>query len=326
MGGNVSELAERHETQLSIPGVVTETGLELPPDLTYDEWESVGRTLQRIERSVMWWVGDWLRYGERKYGETYSQALEATDYAYQTLANAAWVSGRIEPSLRRENLSWHHHKEVAALEPDEQAVWLDKATANDWPVRELRDELRKPRYLEPGDITRIEPGTYSTIVIDPPWPMEKIGRDVRPNQKAMDYPTMELDAIADLPVSELASDEGCHLYLWTTHRFLPNAMELVEQWGFRYQCLMTWVKNVGITPFSWMYDTEHVIFARRGSLDLTQLGLRLSFTAPVTKHSEKPDVFYERVAQASPGPRLEMFARRPREGFEPWGNEVADVV
>jgi len=86
---------------------------------------------------------------------------------------------------------------------------------------------------------------------------------------------------------------------------------------------MTWRKNVGFTPFSWMYDTEHVIFARRGNLTLTQLGLRLSFDAPVIGHSVKPAVFYERVLAASPGPRLEMFARREREGFIAWGNEVS---
>lgn len=323
----MSDLAQRQETQLSIPGVVTETGLELPPDLTYDEWESVGRTLQRIERSVMWWVGDWYRFGEHHYGENAAQAVgDETGYAAATVQNAAWVADRVPIFRRLKNLSWSHHQEVATLPAGEQEAWLTKATDNGWSQKEFRDELRKPKYLEPGDLSRIKPGTYSTVVIDPPWPMVKIARDVRPNQKAMDYPSMELDAIRDLPIGELAGSEGCHLYLWTTHKFLPEAMSFVESWGFEYQCLMTWVKNVGITPFSWMYDTEHVIFARRGSLDLTQLGLRLSFTAPVTKHSEKPDAFYERVAQASPGPRLEMFARRPREGFEPWGNEVADVV
>ena len=71
-----------------------------------------------------------------------------------------------------------------------------------------------------------------------------------------------------------------------------------------------------------MYNTEHVLFARRGNLDLLQYGLKLSFDAPRTRHSEKPDVFYDRVVAASPGPRLEMFARREREGFVPWGNEV----
>lgn len=138
----------------------------------------------------------------------------------------------------------------------------------------------------------------------------------------LDYPTLTVEQITDLPVGDLADPAGCHLYLWTTHKYLPDALDICAAWGFSYQCVMTWVKNVGITPFSWMYDTEHVIFARRGSLDLEQLGLRLSFNAPVTKHSAKPDVFYDRVVAASPGPRLEMYARGEREGFEVWGNEA----
>jgi len=163
--------------------------------------------------------------------------------------------------------------------------------------------------------------TYRALVIDPPWPMEKILRDVRPNQAAMDYPMMSLDEIAALPIPELADPSGCHVYLWTTHKFLPDALRLFEIWGVRYQCIMTWVKNVGFTPFSWMYSTEHVLFGRIGSLDLLQLGLRLDFAAKVREHSRKPEIFYDLVRQASPGPRLDMFAREPHNGFETWGNE-----
>ena len=167
-------------------------------------------------------------------------------------------------------------------------------------------------------------GTYHTIVIDPPWPMAKIEREVRPNQgPLLDYPTMTIDEIAGLPVADLAAEPGTHVYLWTTHRFIPDALDLFERWGVAYQCVMTWVKNVGITPFSWMYDTEHVLFGRIGQLPLERMGLRLSFDAPATGHSTKPDVFYERVEQASPGPRLDMFARRARDGWDAWGNEVS---
>ena len=108
-----------------------------------------------------------------------------------------------------------------------------------------------------------------------------------------------------------------------THKFLPDGLSLFKTWGFSYQCVMTWRKNVGITPFSWMYDTEHVLFGRRGNLPLTQLGLRLSFEARVTGHSIKPDIFYDRVRAASPGPRLDMFPGVEHEGFEPWGLEAS---
>jgi N6-adenosine-specific RNA methylase IME4 len=168
-------------------------------------------------------------------------------------------------------------------------------------------------------------GDWRTIVIDPPWPVEKVVKDSRPYQGVeLDYPTMTLDDIASLPIKKLADPDGSHLYLWTTHKLLPDALDIVAGWDYRYQCLLTWVKTVGVSPFSWMYDTEHCIFARGGKgLDLLQMGLRLSVHAGQQPHSQKPDEFYDRVIAASPVPRLEMFARRNRDGFTGWGDEVA---
>lgn len=207
---------------------------------------------------------------------------------------------------------------------------VDIATA-ERAVKAQRREQQRQRHAELPAPQEPDQAVYRCIVIDPPWPMQKIDRDVRPNQTGFDYPTMTEDDLCGpfvngSTIEDLADDRGSHLYLWTTHKFLPTALRLTETWGFRYQCLMTWVKNVGFTPFSWMYDTEHVIFARRGDLDVERKGLRLSFSAPTVGHSIKPDVFFDRVREASPGPRLELFARTPHEGFEPWGNEVPSAV
>lgn len=168
---------------------------------------------------------------------------------------------------------------------------------------------------------------YRCIVLDPPWPVKKIERETVPNQGvALDYPTMTVDEIEALPIKDLAQPDGCHVYLWVTQKYLPTGLRLFEQWGVKYQCVMTWVKPTGFTPFSWMYNTEHVLFGRIGSLDLERNGLKLSFDAKPERHSQKPDVFFERVLEASPGPRLEMFARQARDGFDVWGNEVANVA
>jgi ParB/RepB/Spo0J family partition protein len=184
-------------------------------------------------------------------------------------------------------------------------------------VMALYESVKEPKLPE---------GKFATLVIDPPWPMQKITRDARPNQtEQLDYPTMTIEEIQN-KIHEAIKEkafENCHVYLWTTQKFLPEALAIFEKCGINYECLMTWVKNVGFTPFSWMYDTEHVLFGRIGNLDLLEKGLRLSFIADVTRHSEKPDIFfYERVCKASPAPRLEMFTRKPHEGFKPWGNEV----
>lgn len=198
------------------------------------------------------------------------------------------------------------------------------AAGTDFGLSGLRLAAAAKRTPEPVETPPLPDGTYQAIVIDPPWPMQKIERDIHPDQGVkLAYPTMQLDELAALPVKKLAAPSGCHLYLWTTHRFLPAALDLMAEWGFRYQCVMTWRKNVGMTPFSWMYDTEHVLFGRIGNLPLERNGLRLSFDAPTTGHSIKPDAFYERVREASPGPRLDMFPGIAHPGFEPWGLEAS---
>ncbi len=162
---------------------------------------------------------------------------------------------------------------------------------------------------------------YKTIIIDPPWPIEKIEREVRGKQYDLDYPVMSLEEIEALSLP--FDTNGCHVYLWTTQKFLPIAFKILEAWGVKYQCLLTWVKNVGFTPFSFMYSTEHCLFGRVGNLELLKLGKRLDFAAKVRQHSRKPDEFYDLVKEVSPGPRIDWFSREKRDGFEQWGNETA---
>lgn len=165
-------------------------------------------------------------------------------------------------------------------------------------------------------------GKYRTLVIDPPWPVAWPKRLSRPNQLGMPYPTMSLEEIKRLPIQRLAMPDGCHLYLWVTHGFLPIAFKLLKRWGFDYKCLLTWVKNVGFTPYSFMLTTEFCLYAQKGKLPLLKLGKRTDFTAKAREHSRKPDKFYKLVRLVSPEPRLEMFSRELRKGFVAWGNEL----
>lgn len=118
------------------------TGVELPPDLSFDEWADYGERLFAMERGVMWAIGDWWRYGEHAYGERAAQALDS-HYSFQTLADAGWVSGQITTSRRREVLSWSHHKEVAALPAKEQDYWLDEAEKGEWSRNDLRARIKR---------------------------------------------------------------------------------------------------------------------------------------------------------------------------------------
>ncbi len=104
-----------------------------------------GRWLGALGRASSWWIGDWLRYGNARYGERYGAAARVTGYDVQSLMNMAYVAGRFDVSRRHEHLSFSHHAEVASLPAEEQDRWLDRAAAESLSVRSLRSELRKTR-------------------------------------------------------------------------------------------------------------------------------------------------------------------------------------
>jgi hypothetical protein len=113
--------------------------------LSFEDWVGHGRRLGATARAGGWWIGDWVRFGNARYGERYTRAARITGYDAQTLMNMAWVASRFEISRRRENLSWSHHAELVALPVEEQEAWLDAAEENRLSVRCLREELRRAR-------------------------------------------------------------------------------------------------------------------------------------------------------------------------------------
>lgn len=129
------------------------------------EWSAIGRRLGAIGRCGQWGLGDWIRYGNAKFGERYTRAARLTGYDVQTLTNMVYVASRFEISRRRENLSWSHHETLAALDPSEQDRWLDRAASERLSISDLRLELRRTRRdTQVAEVTRAEPG--GTVTTD----------------------------------------------------------------------------------------------------------------------------------------------------------------
>jgi len=195
-------------------------------------------------------------------------------------------------------------------------------------AKQIRTEHAERRRAELAALKSERPalpdGRFETIVIDPPWEMQKIERDVRPNQVAFDYPTMNEAELAAFGVPAMASDD-CHLFCWTTHKHLPMALRLLESWGFRYVCTMVWHKPGGFQPIGLpQYNCEFAMYARRGSPQFIDTkAFPACFEAPRREHSRKPDEFYDLVRRVTAGPRIDVFSREARPGFEQFGNETA---
>lgn len=166
-------------------------------------------------------------------------------------------------------------------------------------------------------------GQYETIVIDPPWQMEKISRDERPNQEGFDYPTMSATELALFPLKNIAADD-CHLFLWATHKHLPLALRLAEVWGFEYVCTFVWHKSGGFQPIGLpQYNCEFALYCRRGAPKFLETKQFFTcFEALRREHSRKPDHFYDVVRRTCGGPRIDVFSREARDGFDQYGNEA----
>jgi hypothetical protein len=150
--------AERDRLAELVPlpaGEASAIGWAPARELGYDEWVEHGRAIARVQAAAAWWLGDWWRYGEHRYGDRL-RAVDDLDGLppFQTCRNAGWVAGAIETSRRRDVLSWSHHAEVAALEPAEQEHWLDAAEQDGWSQKRLREELRSRREPDSGNASR----------------------------------------------------------------------------------------------------------------------------------------------------------------------------
>lgn len=185
------------------------------------------------------------------------------------------------------------------------------------------------------DFSNLAP-PYGTLMADPPWRYNSATTILRSGGRGAGaehhYPTMDNDEIAAMPVADLAADQA-HLYMWVTNPRLiadrkgrrdVTPFDIVEAWGFRPITLLTWVKpGRGGTGWYFRGQTEHVIFGTRGKLGIpSQLREPNVFTAPRSRHSAKPDEAYALAERVSPGPRLDLFARNDRAGWDVWGNEV----
>ena len=175
---------------------------------------------------------------------------------------------------------------------------------------------------------------YNTIYADPPWQFQNRTGKVAPEHKRLTrYETMTIDEIKMLPIPDITADK-CHLYLWCPNALLPDGLAVMEAWGFEYKSNLVWEKvrkdgqpdgrGVG---FYFRNVTELLLFgikkksAPNRTLDPARSQVNLIRTMK-REHSRKPDEIVPIIEACSLAPRIELFARGDREGWDMWGDQA----
>lgn len=341
-------------SSLVTAGTILPAGLSLPDDLTRDQWLQVGKDLRRMESGVMWWLGDWLRYGEqRKWEHGKYEEARKLGFAVETARGAAWVAEKFETVRRITVLNWSHHQVVAGLDPADADRLLAEAGREKYSVNELREQVRifnLPPVNAGNGCTAddldalIKAGKrFGAILADPPWEYKVYSglgksRSAESNYKpeSPDKATQSIDELKAMPIANLAADD-CALFLWSVMPELPGAIEVMNAWGFKYKTVaFAWVKttenskliNLDGDGLHWgmgywtRANVELCLFGTKGAPKRRAMDVHQVIVSQVGEHSRKPQAAHERIERLLSGPYLELYARRPMAGWTAWGNEI----
>lgn len=171
---------------------------------------------------------------------------------------------------------------------------------------------------------------YQVIYADPAWKYDSQGSPCLPENRPETtrpeyyYPTMELEDMKKLPIKEI-SEKDCVLFMWATTPMMPEAFELMEAWGFKYKTMITWVKiNATQTGYWFKTCTEHLLVGIKGNVKAFRSPVKNYYNWKREKHSVKPKFFYTLIESLNLNPKIELFARDRREGWDTWGNQVPE--
>lgn len=178
---------------------------------------------------------------------------------------------------------------------------------------------------------------FGAIYADPPWGFQCWdGKDKKAASRGSvtPYRTMGMGELGQMPVEDLAAN-NCVLFMWVVWPTLPEAIKLIEQWGFKYKtCGFSWMKANPYKLFCLEEDvylglgywtranSEVCLLGTRGKPKRLNADVRQGIIEPRREHSRKPDCIHERIERLVVGPYLELFARKSRPNWTTWGNEA----
>jgi len=169
---------------------------------------------------------------------------------------------------------------------------------------------------------------YQIIYADPPWPIRWVNVPTKSGFRGLDYPTMGIAEMCNLPIRDI-SEDCSKCFVWTTNHFLPEGLFLIRSWGFQYDKLWVWCKPTGAGGHP-RTATEYIVEGTRGllkSIGQHQKAVNNWFIAPTKGHSVKPEIARHLIERCYPKyTKIELFARERILGWDVWGNEVESDI
>ena len=214
-------------------------------------------------------------------------------------------------------------KEIKVKNPEA----FERIKAGTVKVSEVQQEMKKEKregYLksqrqaiENGGVASVT-GLFDVIVCDPPW---AYGREYDPDGSRVSSPYPEMKQ-SDLLKIKIPSSKDCVLFMWTTHAFIWDAKELLDEYGFEYKANLVWNKQkMGMGAWLRM-QCEFCLIGIKGTPLWDNKTHRDIIEEPRREHSRKPESFYKLVEEITIGTRLEFFSRKSRKGWSVYGNET----
>lgn len=236
----------------------------------------------------------------------------------QTASRILTLNKRIAQAIEEE-------KPIAGRKPEELKAQLISGNvsineAYQAVKKEERQQLiqKQVEEIEQGNIEK-PTGLFDVISIDPPWnygtAFDAAGRRV-----ANPYPEMNQEQLKAL---DIPAKDNCVMFLWTTQKFIWDAKELLDAWGFTYRAMLVWDKEkIGMGDFIRMQCEFCLIGIKGKPVFRDEHGIRDIIREPRREHSRKPDAFYQLVDSLCVGDKLDFFSRERREGWSCYGNDT----
>jgi N6-adenosine-specific RNA methylase IME4 len=252
----------------------------------------------------------------------YSTNVRADDICKKTLSEIGITRNESSTFQKIAELPEELFEKEIALAKDESKKRVELTTSR---VLQAAKEFERAKNIqEQKEVIKSEniksvSGLYDVISVDPPW---QYGReyDAVSSRVASPYPEMSIEQIKAI---ELPFKDDAILFLWTTHKFLPDSFEILKHWGFEYKATIVWNKEkMGMGAWFRM-QCEFCLFAIKGTPFFNNTTERDIITEQRREHSRKPDSFFQMVNKVCTGKKLEYFAREKRNGWDVFGNDTA---